>query len=152
MSEEPNVAADAFADRVKSHFQADGLVTKAVNELEVLVKQVKGAGTPAPVQNNEARTGDVHFNLGAATLAVIIGLALIIGVCGAVMGLNLSKQDRQDDDFRKLNTQYWLLERRLMDKEALDIIHGDKLPSDTEYGATGNLQRMQPKERENGRK
>jgi hypothetical protein len=55
-------------------------------------------------------------------------------------------------EYKELKTQNWLLERRLMDKEALDIIHGDKLPSDSEYGATGNLQRMKPKEKDNGRK
>jgi len=51
------------------------------------------------------------------------------------------------DEFKATKTQMWLVERRLMDKEALDIIHGDKLPSDSEFGATGNMQRMKPKEK-----
>lgn len=89
---------------------------------------------------------NIQISFGKETLAVILLLAVIIGICGLIMGLNLSKQDRQDQDFRDMKTQQWLVERRLMDKEALDILHGDKLPSDTEFGPTGNLQRMKPKE------
>jgi len=55
------------------------------------------------------------------------------------------------DELKAAKTQMWLVERRLMDKEALDIIHGDKLPSDSEFGATGNMQRMKPKEKTHGR-
>lgn len=52
---------------------------------------------------------------------------------------------------KDLKTQYWLVERRLMDAEALDILHGTKLVSDTEFGPTGNLQRMKPRSNQNGR-
>jgi hypothetical protein len=90
---------------------------------------------------------NIQISFGKETLAVILLLAVIIGICGLIMGLNLSKQDRQDQDFRDMKTQQWLVERRLMDREALDILHGDKLPSDTEFGPTGNLQRMKPKEK-----
>ena len=62
------------------------------------------------------------------------------------MGLNLAKQAQMDQDYRDLKTQYWLVERRLMDREALDILHGTKIAGDDENGATGNLQRMKPKE------
>lgn len=94
---------------------------------------------------------NIKISLGKETLAVILLLAVVIGVCGLIMGLNLSKQDRQDTDFKDMKTQMWLVERRLMDKEALDIINGQKLPSDTEFGPTGNLQRMKPKEQTHGR-
>lgn len=90
---------------------------------------------------------NIKISLGKETLAVVLLLAVIIGVCGCVMGLNLSKQDRQDEDFKAMKTQMWLVERRLMDKEALDIINGQRLPSDTEFGPTGNFQRMKPKEK-----
>lgn len=93
---------------------------------------------------------NIRISLGKETLAVIILLAVIIGICGVVMGLNLSKQDRQDDDFRAMKTQMWLVERRLMDREALDLINGVRKPSDAEYGPTGNLERM--KEKADGRK
>lgn len=89
----------------------------------------------------------IKIGLGKETLAVVLLLAVVIGICGAIMGLNLSKQDRQDASFRAMETQQWLVERRLMDKEALDIIHGQRLVSDTEFGPTGNLQRMAPKEK-----
>jgi hypothetical protein len=62
------------------------------------------------------------------------------------MGLNLAKQSQQDEDFKAMKTQQWLLERRLMDREALDIVNGTKKPTDDAWGATGNIQRMKPKE------
>lgn len=87
----------------------------------------------------------VRIELGKEMFAIIILLAIVIGAAGLTMGLNLAKQSQQDDDYKAMKTQMWLVERRLMDKEALDILHGDKLPSDTEFGPTGNLQRMKPK-------
>ena len=62
-----------------------------------------------------------------------------------------SQHTQAMDEFKAVKTQMWLVERRLMDKEALEIIHGDKLPSDSEFGATGNMQRMKPKEKAHGR-
>jgi|HubBroStandDraft_4_1064222.scaffolds.fasta_scaffold932475_2 hypothetical protein len=87
----------------------------------------------------------VNVELGSATIAIVISLMIIIAACGVVMGLNLSKQAEMDADFKTMKTQEWLLERRLMDREALDIVNGTKLPTDDEHGATGNLQRMKPK-------
>lgn len=89
-----------------------------------------------------ANVNNFRFEFGRETLAVVLLLTVIIGACGLVMGLNLSKQDRQDERYKELNTRYMLLERRLMDKEALDILHGRKIPSDTEFGPTGNMERM----------
>jgi hypothetical protein len=87
----------------------------------------------------------IEFGKEATTLIAILLLAL--GGCGVIMGMNLSRQAQQDEDFKAMKTQQWLLERRLMDKEAIDILHGDRLESDREYGPTGNLQRMKPKEK-----
>jgi len=103
------------------------------------------------VHGNHAPVTQVKIDLGAPTVAVVVMLVVVISACTLVMGLNLSKQARMDQDFRDMKTQGWLVERRLMDKEALDILHGDKLASDTEYGPTGNLQRMKPGAN-NGRK
>lgn len=94
---------------------------------------------------DHAHVNHIQIGLGKELVAVVLLLAVVIGICGAIMGLNLSKQDRQDQSYQDLKTQYWLLERRLMDKEALDIINGTRLPSDTEFGPTGNLERMKPK-------
>jgi hypothetical protein len=101
--------------------------------------------TQTPSGGSSANQINVNTNLGPATLIVVCVLAATIGACGVVMGLNLSKQAQMDDDFKKMKTQEWLLERRLMDKEALDLIDGKRLPSDAENGPTGNLQRMVPK-------
>jgi hypothetical protein len=48
----------------------------------------------------------VNVQLGGATLAIVVSLMLIIAACGTVMGLNLSKQNRQDEDFNALRRQY----------------------------------------------
>lgn len=92
----------------------------------------------------------VRIELGKETLIIVLALTIVIGACAMIMGLNLAKQSQQDEDFRAMKTQMWLVERRLMDREALDLINGDRLPSDTEHGPAGNFQRM--KERADGRK
>lgn len=104
-------------------------------------------GNAAPVQS-------IRFDMSAATLIIVLALVLVIAGCGVVIGIDVSERasmgrkfDELTESFKELKTQNWLLERRLMDKEALDIIHGGKLPSDTEFGPTGNLQRMKPKEK-----
>jgi hypothetical protein len=42
-------------------------------------------------------------------------------------------------------SQAWLVERRLMDREAYDIANGLKVPGDDANGPTGNIHRMVPK-------
>lgn len=97
------------------------------------------------VHSNHAPVQSVKIDLGGVTLIAVVILGAILGACGLVMGLNLSRQAQMDMDYKNMKTQQWLLERRLMDREALDLVNGTKLPSDTEYGATGNLKRMKPK-------
>jgi hypothetical protein len=87
----------------------------------------------------------VSIDLGPTTIVIVASLSIIIAACGVVMGLNLSKQAQQDADFKDLKTQEWLVERRLMDREAYDILNGQKLSTDQEFGPTGNLHRMAPK-------
>jgi hypothetical protein len=144
-------AADAFADRVKTHFQADGLIAKAVGELEVLVRHAKDAGAPASsdrqTQTNETRTGDINFNIGPATMALLVALIIIVAACALIMGLNLAKQDQMDRDFRAMQTAEALKERRLIDIESYAMLNGWKIPSDDTHGPTGNLQRMIPREK-----
>lgn len=48
----------------------------------------------------------VNVSLGSGTMAIVISLALVIAANGVVMGLNLSKQNRQDEDFNALRRQY----------------------------------------------
>lgn len=48
----------------------------------------------------------VNVELGGATIAIVVSLMIIIAACGTVMGLNLSKQNRQDEDFNALRRQY----------------------------------------------
>jgi uncharacterized protein YceK len=94
-----------------------------------------------------AHVNVVRIELGKETLVIVIVLLIVLSGCGLIMGLNLAKQARQDQDFKDLKTQEWLVERRLMDREALDILHGIKQPGDDQWGATGNMQRMKPKEK-----
>lgn len=44
----------------------------------------------------------VSHDLGDRTLVVVILLAIVIGACGVVMGMNLSKQARLDDQQREI--------------------------------------------------
>lgn len=94
--------------------------------------------------SDRANINNVRVELGGVTLVLVVLLMGIIASCGIVMGLNLSRQDQMDADFKTLKTQEWLVERRLMDDEAYRIVNGQKLQSDNEYGPTGNLQRMKP--------
>jgi hypothetical protein len=48
----------------------------------------------------------VDIGLQGSTIAIILGFTIVIGACGLVMGLNLSKQSRQDEDMNALRRQY----------------------------------------------
>lgn len=99
-----------------------------------------------------ANVNNVHIDIGTKTLSAVYVMAAIIGACGVVMGLNLAKQDQMDRDFRDSVTQNKLVERRLMDIEAYAMLNGWKIPGDDTHGPTGNFQRMNPKESQNGRR
>jgi hypothetical protein len=105
------------------------------------------AVTQAPDRGGSANNINVNTNLGPATLIVVCVLAAIIGACGLVMGLNLSKQAQMDRDFRDAQTYQKLLERRYMDFEAYAMLNGWKIPTDDRNGPTGNFERMKPKEK-----
>ncbi len=102
-------------------------------------------------------TGSTNVNimkvgLEPATLAVIVSLVVVIGACGVVMGLNLAKQAQLDKDQIGAQKQAQLVERRLMDMEAYAILNGWKVPGDDTHGPTGNIQRIKPQEKSNGRR
>jgi hypothetical protein len=116
------------------------------------MSQIHPEHSPCTSAENGSSANLITINLGGTTLVVVAVLVTIIGACGVVMGVDIAERSAMEREFQKLTdsykelkTQNWLLERRLMDREALDIIHGDKLPSDDSFGATGNLQRMKPK-------
>lgn len=103
----------------------------------------------------------VRIALGKETLAVVILLAVVIGACGLIMGLNIAKQadldrafaQRSDallEEMKAVKTQEWLKERRLMDAEALLIREGFMQPTDIEFGPAGNIHYT--REKDHGRK
>jgi len=98
----------------------------------------------------------ITINFGGMTLLImivlIVALIIVLGGCGLVMGLNLAKQDQMDRDFRADKQQKALLERRDIDLETYLQLNGIKIPGDDTHGPTGNLQRMLPKEKSNGRR
>jgi hypothetical protein len=110
--------------------------------------QIHPEHSPSQEPSHGSSANNIRIDLGAPTLVVVIGMLVIIAGCGLIMGLNLAKQAQQDEDFKAMKTQQWLVERRLMDREALDLLHGIKQPGDDEWGPTGNLQRMKPKTKE----
>lgn len=87
---------------------------------------------------NVAKT-DISINLGGATLVVVIVLALVIGACGVVMGLNLSRQRALEDAFLKLDRQYRMTELKLDDWTVVAHRSGLQLPGDYTRGPQGNL-------------
>jgi signal transduction histidine kinase len=87
----------------------------------------------------------IRLGLEAMTIAIVVSMLVVIGACALIMGLNLSKQAQMDAAFKDLKTQEWLVERRMMDREAYDILNGLKVPGDDIHGPTGNLQRMTPR-------
>jgi hypothetical protein len=96
------------------------------------------ASSSAPVQQ-------VRVDIGGTTIAIVICLMLVIGACAAIMGLNLARQAQLDDDFRYMERQEALKERRLMDMEAYALLNGWKRPGDDTFGPTGSVERMAPK-------
>lgn len=88
---------------------------------------------------------NVRIGLEASTIAIVISLMLVIGACGVVMGLNLSRQKQLEQAFNYMERQEALKERRLMDMEAYSILNGWKRPGDDTFGPTGNVERMVPK-------
>jgi hypothetical protein len=63
-------------------------------------------------QTDESVTGGgnqitrVNVSLGAGTIALVVAFSLVLAANGYVMGLNMSKQDRQDKDFEAMRRQY----------------------------------------------
>jgi phosphoribosylformylglycinamidine (FGAM) synthase-like enzyme len=103
-------------------------------------------------QGGNVNRTDINVNLGGHTLIMMGIMTLIIGACGLVMGLNLAKQSQMDRDFHDAQVQEKLTERRLIDIESYAMLNGWKVPADDAHGPTGNLQRMLPKESQNGRR
>lgn len=82
----------------------------------------------------------VSIDMGSATIAIVISLMLIIGACGVVMGLNLSKQERQDQDLLKLTHEAKQIQIQLMYTNAILIREGVVHSGDEVYGPEGNLE------------
>lgn len=91
----------------------------------------------------------ISINLGGATLIVVCVLALIIGACGVVMGLNLSEQhalvrefDRDtattNERLQDLQRQYRMTELKLDDWTVVAHRSGLVLPGDYTRGPQGN--------------
>jgi hypothetical protein len=103
-------------------------------------------GDAVNLDNGSIHNGSkVIIEANGPTLVVIIMLVVVIAACGLVMGLNLGKQAEDDRQFRDLQVQVKLLERRAMDLEAYAELNGLKVPGDDSFGPTGNLKRMVPK-------
>lgn len=82
---------------------------------------------------------NIRIELGGMTLVVVVLLAVVIGSCGLVMGLNLSKQQRLDEDFLDLKRQYRMTELKLDDWTVVGHRAGLVLPGDFARGPQGNL-------------
>lgn len=91
----------------------------------------------------------ISINLGGATLIVVCILALIVGACGLIMGLNLSEQhalmrefDRDtaatNEHLQDLQRQYRMTELKLDDWTVVAHRSGLILPDDYTRGPQGD--------------
>lgn len=59
----------------------------------------------------------VSHDLGDRTLVVVILLAIVIGACGLVMGMNLAKQDMQSQYMRDVAAKQQVMINHMKDVE-----------------------------------
>jgi hypothetical protein len=89
--------------------------------------------------HNGSAVVQVRLGLESSTIAIVTSLVLIIGACGAVMGLNLARQHSLEDAFLKLDRQYRMTELKLDDWTVVAHRSGMVLPGDYTRGPQGNL-------------
>lgn len=82
---------------------------------------------------------NIRIDLGGQTLVVVVLLALVIGVCGVVMGLDLSRQRDMENHYDDLRRQYRMMELKLDDWTVVAHRSGLALPGDYARGPQGNL-------------
>lgn len=101
--------------------------------------------TQSPDQSVRAEPGShvqiVRVDLGRETLALILALALVIGACGLIMGLNLSRQRSLEASFLDLDRKYRMFELKLDDWTVVAHRAGLTLPGDYARGPQGNLEK-----------
>lgn len=99
--------------------------------------------TQSPDQSVVAQAGAhvqvVRIELGKEILVLVAVLAMVIGGCGLIMGLNLSRQRVLEDAFLKLDRQYRMTELKLDDWTVVAHRAGLALPGDYTRGPQGNL-------------
>jgi len=98
-----------------------------------LTQDARGGGNIANVPVT------VTVSLGRETLVLVALFAVIVGACGVVMGLNLSRQKDMEDHFDDLRRQYRMTELKLDDWTVVAHRSGLVLPGDYTRGPQGNL-------------
>lgn len=97
-----------------------------------------------------ANVNTVKIEFGKETTTLIAVLLLILTGCGVVMGLNLAKQARVDEDVLDLKRQYRMTELKLDDWTVVAHRSGLVLPGDYTRGPQGNLDSNSFQEKDNG--
>lgn len=99
-----------------------------------------GNSTDESVHAGErANVNIVRVELGKETLAIVVALTVVVGACGLIMGLNLSRQHTLEDAFLRLDRQYRMTELKLDDWTVVAHRGGLALPGDYTRGPQGNL-------------
>lgn len=106
------------------------------------------------VASESGHIQSIRFDMSAVTLIIVLGLMLVIGACGIVMGLNLSRQRTLEDAFLKLDRQYRMTELKLDDWTVVAHRSGLHLPGDYARGPQGDLDsesfNIKPPEKDHG--
>lgn len=86
-----------------------------------------------------ANVNVTKVELGDRMLLILIMLATLIGACGVVMGMNMSRQKSLEDAFLKLDRQSRMTELKIDDWTVVLHRAGLQLPGDYTRGPQGNL-------------
>jgi len=86
-----------------------------------------------------ANVNVTKVELGDRMLLVIFLMAALIGTCGVVMGMNMSRQKSLEDAFLKLDRQSRMTELKIDDWTVVLHRAGLQLPGDYTRGPQGNL-------------
>jgi hypothetical protein len=89
-------------------------------------------------QGGLTNVNNVRLGFEGATLVVIVIMAAVIGACGVVMGLNLSRQADMAEKYDDLRRQYRMTELKMDDWTVVAHRAGLQLPGDYARGPQGN--------------
>lgn len=100
--------------------------------------QIRPENSPSAVASEHGHITNQTVNLGGPTLLMMLIMAVILGACGVVIGLDIAERSQMEREFAKLDRQYRMVELKLDDWTVVAHRSGLVLPSDYARGPQGN--------------